>query len=140
MIFIELGLSSEILLPLLEVRFTIKNLSGGNVQLRNKIGGIDFKQEVSHLDLLIIVYRDVNDGARNAGCNSDDIRPDLRIPRPGIVHVPLVKGPGSPACQANDDQSYREIEKTRLHGKQTNPIRLLSKTTKARKKRGRCQI
>ena len=107
MILIEIGLSIEILLPLLQVRFTVQNLSGGNVQLSIKIGRIDLKQQVSRFHLLIVADRDVNDRAGNARRNADDIRPNLGIPGPGIVHVALIKRPGSPDGQANDDESYQ---------------------------------
>src|SRR5271169_2323504 len=106
---IEARLTIEILLPLLQVGFTVKNLPGGNIQLSVKIGRIDFKQQFPRLDLLIIVDRNVNNRTGNARRDADDIRPDLGISRPRIIDVALIQNPGGPSCQANDDQSDERI-------------------------------
>jgi hypothetical protein len=82
----------------------------------------------------------VNDRTGYAGGDPNDIRADLAIPGPGVLDILLVKSDSGPAGQRNNDQRDKIIKQPCLHGKNTIPMTEVNRTTRARKKSGRCQI
>jgi hypothetical protein len=77
----------QILLLLLQSRFIILNLTRGNVDLGLKIGRVDLEKQISLSQLLVITDRNANDRTRYPGSDTDDVRSDLAIPRPGMLNV-----------------------------------------------------
>jgi hypothetical protein len=66
--------------------------------------------------------RNVNNRSGNARGNADDIRPDLGVPCPGVFDISMVNRETSPAGQANQDQSNKEIEQPCFHGNHSIPM------------------
>jgi hypothetical protein len=87
----ELGLPLQVLLLLLESCFIILNLASGNVDLRLKVAWVDPKKQIALPHLLVVSDRNLYDRARDPRCDTDYIRSDLAIPRPGIFNVSRIE-------------------------------------------------
>ena len=129
----------EILLLLAEVGFRVGNGGLGRIQSRLVIGWIDFKQKITGLHLLVVVNRNVDDRAGNAGRDTNNICSDLAIAGPGIRDILLVQEPGGTDRDAENDKRDQIPVKSDFQGAKKIPIRLPKRRASAAKKRGRCQ-
>jgi hypothetical protein len=90
-------------LLLFQRRLVILNLARGQVDPGLKIGRVDLEKQVSLVQLLVVLDRNVNDRTRHPRGDPDDIGSDLPIPGPGILDVSVVERASRPSRQANHD-------------------------------------
>ena len=92
------------MLLLFESRCIILNLPCGNVDLSLKIGWVDLEEQVSLSQFLIIMDRNVNDRPGYPRSNTHDIRSDLAVSGPGMLHISEIERDSCPAREGNNDQ------------------------------------
>jgi hypothetical protein len=100
---VKIGLPIQILLLLLESRFTILNLTTRNVDLRLKVVRVDLKKQIALPDLLVVSDRNMYNRTRDPRSDADDVGSDLAVSSPRICNVSRVEGNGCPDGQNNND-------------------------------------